>query len=97
MNLEYTGVDVFIVSEKVPVTIAPQLEKPTPHLKLVSISNRGAQIWPGPLPQINLVDVHQCRFEATSGKLNPTDFTELLRAIDTMALSWVHVEKILKR
>ena len=59
------GVDFFIESNEQPNEVA---DKSLPHtmdiVKLVTISNRGTQVWPKGSVFTNLVDQYRCRFES---------------------------------
>ena len=61
------GVDFFIESNEQPQSIA---DKCTTHttdaLKLVTITNRGTQVWPSGSIFTNLVNQYYCRFETVN-------------------------------
>ncbi|NCW12579.1 MAG: NADP-dependent isocitrate dehydrogenase [Chitinophagia bacterium] len=59
------GVDFFIESAEQPQKIADKcLLHATDKLKLVTITNRGTQVWPSGSVFTNLVNQYYCRFEA---------------------------------
>ena len=59
------GVDMFIESSEQPETIADRcLHHGGTKFKLVSISNRGTQVWPTGSRYTNLVNQYNLRFEA---------------------------------
>lgn len=59
------GVDMFLESNEQPHLVAEKCEK---HLnkqfKLVTISNRGTQVWPTGSVFTNLINQYRCRFES---------------------------------
>ena len=59
------GVDLFIASEEQPNEIAKKCQRHAGvKFKLVSISNRGTQVWPTGSVYTNLVNQYNVRFEA---------------------------------
>ena len=69
------GVDMFIESEEQPLQIAKKCERHAGvKFKLVSISNRGTQVWPTGSVYTNLVNQYNARFESLDGDpLNQQD------------------------
>src|SRR6185503_158378 len=69
------GVDMFIESEEQPLVIAKKCERHAGvKFKLVSISNRGTQVWPTGSVFTNLVNQYNARFESLDGEpLNQQD------------------------
>ncbi|KIC92372.1 NADP-dependent isocitrate dehydrogenase [Flavihumibacter sp. ZG627] len=77
------GVDMFIESSEQPMVIA---EKCLLHVgdifKLVTISNRGTQVWPKGSVFTNMVNQYSARFESVGGAaVTQTDILELYRAL----------------
>lgn len=93
-KIQVVGVDVFLVkSDGLP--LPKNLPSPWIH---TLISNRGTKIWPGELPNIELVNVHRCRF-TKNGKFDPVQnqqIHDLLSALVSQGFEWVHVEKLLR-
>lgn len=59
------GVDLFIESAEQPNAVAEKLLQHTGDLfKLVTISNRGTQVWPKGSVYTNLINQYRCRFES---------------------------------
>src|SRR5215213_2633781 len=59
------GVDMFIESEEQPAVIAKKCQRHAGvKFKLVSISNRGTQVWPTGSVYTNLVNQYNVRFES---------------------------------
>ncbi len=59
------GIDFFIESNEQPTEVANKSLKHTMDIvKLVTISNRGTQVWPRGSVFTNLVDQYRCRFES---------------------------------
>lgn len=79
------GVDLFIESPEQPNVVAEQCLRQTGDLfKLVTISNRGTQVWPKGSIYTNLINQYRCRFESTNDMaVTQTDVIELYRRIAT--------------
>jgi isocitrate dehydrogenase len=77
------GVDMFIESNEQPTEVAEKCLKHTLNLfKLVTISNRGTQIWPKGSMFTNLVNTYACRFESIGdASLTQTDIIELYKRL----------------
>lgn len=77
------GVDMFIESNEQPGAVAEKCLKHTRDLfKLVTISNRGTQVWPKGSVFTNLVNQYTCRFESIGEvPLTQTDILELYRRL----------------
>jgi len=75
------GVDMFIESNEQPNIIAEKCLQHTLDLfKLVTISNRGTQVWPKGSMYTNLVNTYACRFESVGEvAVTQTDIIELYR------------------
>jgi isocitrate dehydrogenase len=73
------GVDLFIESAEQPTEVAEKCLKHTLDLfKLVTISNRGTQVWPKGSIFTNLVNQYRCRFESVGdAPLSQKDIIEL--------------------
>ena len=81
INESIIGVDMFIESNEQPLVIAEKCLKHTFGLfKLVTISNRGTQVWPTGSMFTNLVNTYACRFESVGEvPVTQTDIIELYR------------------
>lgn len=79
------GVDLFIESTEQPNGVAERALRQTGDLfKLVTISNRGTQVWPKGSIFTNLVNQFRCRFETTNDMaVTQTDIIELYRRMAT--------------
>jgi len=80
------GVDVFMRHEDMPTP--PEAIGP---FTLRTISNRGTKIWPGPQPNILLVDEFRCRYVG-EGAVTRTDVTALLDDLTSRGFDWGHIE-----
>jgi len=82
-NEKIAGVDLFIESAEQPNPVAEKCLKLTGDLfKLVTISNRGTQVWPKGSVFTNLVNQYRCRFESVGETaLTQTDVLELQKRI----------------
>jgi len=77
------GVDMFIESNEQPNAVAEKCLKHTLDLfKLVTISNRGTQVWPKGSVFTNLINQYRCRFESVGeAALTQTDILELYKRL----------------
>ncbi len=77
------GVDVFLESNEQPNMVAEKCLKHTLDLfKLVTISNRGTQVWPKGSVFTNLVNQYRCRFESVGDvALTQVDIVELYKRL----------------
>jgi len=77
------GVDLFIESAEQPTEVAEKCLQHTLDLfKLVTISNRGTQVWPKGSIFTNLVNQYRCRFESVGDvPLSQTDIIELYKRV----------------
>jgi isocitrate dehydrogenase len=84
-NEQIIGVDLFIESAEQPNAVAEKCLHHTLDLfKLVTISNRGTQVWPKGSVFTNLVNQYRCRFESIGDEpVTQTDILELLKRMAT--------------
>jgi isocitrate dehydrogenase len=77
------GVDMFIESNEQPQAVAEKCLKHTLDVfKLVTISNRGTQVWPKGSVFTNLVNQYACRFESVGDSpVTQTDIVELYKRL----------------
>lgn len=77
------GVDLFIESAEQPNAVAEKCLKHTGDLfKLVTISNRGTQVWPKGSVFTNIVNQYRCRFESVGEEARTqVDIFELTRRL----------------
>ena len=77
------GVDMFIESTEQPNAVAEKCLRHTGHLfRLVTISNRGTQVWPTGSVFTNLVNQFRCRFESINEEaLTQTAIIELYKSL----------------
>lgn len=77
------GADMFIESNEQPNDVADKCLQVTGSLfKLVTISNRGTQVWPKGSVFTNLVNQYRCRFESIGDEeLTQTDILELYKQL----------------
>lgn len=81
------GVDVFVRNDGMPTPPAK-----VGNLELSLISNRGTKIYPGPTPDIYLVDQFRLRYKSTELVSND-DIYKLLAEISKQ-YEWMHIEKL---
>jgi len=89
------GVDIFVEN---PLGI-PKMPEQVGKLKLQMISNRGTKVYPGPKPDIWLVDHHRCRYIAIDENENfinigDDEIFNLIREISAAGIKWMHIEKL---
>ena len=78
------GVDFFIESTDQPTAIAEICEKHiTDKIKLVTITNRGTQVWPTGSIFTNLVNQYYCRFETVNNA--PLSQDEIIQLYSALA------------
>lgn len=79
VNEKIVGVDMFIESDEQPLQVAQECEQHAgKKFKLISISNRGTQVWPTGSVYTNLVNQYNARFESLNGNtLTQQDIIEL--------------------
>ena len=77
------GVDMFIESNLQPLVIAEKCLHHTADIfKLVTISNRGTQVWPKGSSFTNLVNQYACRFESVGEvAVTQVDILELYKRL----------------
>jgi isocitrate dehydrogenase len=83
LQVSIVGVDMFIESNLQPTAVAEKCLQHTGQLfKLVTISNRGTQVWPKGSSFTNLVNQYGCRFECVGDvPLTQVDILELYRRL----------------
>jgi isocitrate dehydrogenase len=82
-NEVIVGVDLFIESSEQPTAVAEKCLRHTGDLfNLVTISNRGTQVWPKGSVFTNLVNQYRCRFESVgNAPLTQVDIIELYKSL----------------
>jgi isocitrate dehydrogenase len=77
------GVDMFIESNEQPTVVAEKCLRHTLDVfKLVTVSNRGTQVWPKGSVFTNLVNQYACRFESVGdAPVTQTDVIELYKRL----------------
>ena len=82
-QVSIVGVDMFIESNLQPLVIAEKCLHHTADIfKLVTISNRGTQVWPKGSSYTNLVNQYACRFESLGDvPVTQVDILELYRRL----------------
>ena len=82
-RVSIVGVDMFVESNLQPTIIAEKCLNHTADIfKLVTISNRGTQVWPKGSSFTNLVNQYCCRFESLGGEaVTQVDIMELYKRL----------------
>lgn len=82
-RVSIVGVDMFVESNLQPTIIAEKCLTHTADIfKLVTISNRGTQVWPKGSSFTNLVNQYCCRFESLGGEaVTQVDIMELYKRL----------------
>lgn len=89
------GVDVFVeytgTPEALHATVAPLGNA---QLELTFISNRGAKVWPDPIPETVLVDHWRCRFLAKTSTVSHNEVAQLLARIGQAKIDFVEAANL---
>jgi isocitrate dehydrogenase len=85
------GADVFVEHAH---GLPPMPEQVGPFT-LRLMSNRGTKVWPGPTPDILIIDHHRCRYVA-DGEVTRKDVLHLLSDITARGIVWCQVEMLNK-
>jgi isocitrate dehydrogenase len=82
-SIDIVGVDFFIESIEQPKEVADKCLQHTLNLfKLVTISNRGTQVWPSGSVFTNLINQYRCRFESIGDvPITQVDVLELYKRL----------------
>lgn len=80
------GLDVFVHHDGLP-KMPEQLGRFTLRL----MSNRGTKVWPGPTPDILMVDHFRCRYVAEN-PISRQDALGVLTELTAQNVEWLHVE-----
>lgn len=94
---QLVGVDVFLDwSGKDPNTLGESLRVTgNSRLGLKMITNRGAKVWPGGLPETFCTDHWRCRFQAADDSLpTPQDLIELLTRVHEHGFECIKTENL---
>ncbi len=89
-TIKTVGLDIFVRQADMPSPIKELLA----GFELVSIANRGTQIWPGNAPKIELTDVHRLRFLYRGNGEAPC--VAVLTELEKRGYEWVQIEKLLE-
>jgi len=93
---EIVGIDVFVQwSAGTPDDLGALLQKCDGNgLALQMITSRGVKVWPGYLPETQLVDHWRCRFMATTGSVGNLQTVDLLRRVVEGGLDVIKTENL---
>ncbi|MFN4985480.1 MAG: isocitrate/isopropylmalate family dehydrogenase [Ignavibacteria bacterium] len=80
------GLDVFVHNDGLP-----QMPETLGRFTLRLMSNRGTKVWPGPTPDILLVDHFRCRYVA-EGSVTRQEALGVLADLTAQGKEWLHVE-----
>lgn len=80
------GLDVFVHNDGLP-----QMPETLGRFTLRLMSNRGTKVWPGPTPDILLVDHFRCRYVA-DGSITRQEALEVLTELTHQGKHWLHIE-----
>jgi len=86
MNLH--GVDIFIWS-----STTPEVPKEIGKFTLILISNRGTKIYPGPAPEIELLDWPRTRYCCDS-VVTDAEVDEIVQKISALGFTWTKCQKL---
>jgi hypothetical protein len=80
------GLDVFVHHDGLP-TMPEELGR----FRLRLMSNRGTKVWPGPTPDILLVDHFRCRYVA-DGSITRQEAMAVVSDLTAKGVEWMHIE-----
>ena len=94
-EVKVVGIDLFFTHSQFAKSV-PKLQEKYGSLKPVLLSNRGAKVWPGKAPPLDMTDLFCCRFQSTTdgGAVTSNDILTLLKDVEAQGWSWNHVEKL---
>lgn len=84
---ELRGADVFVDYKDG----LPAMPETVGRFSLRLMSNRGTKVWPGPTPDILLVDHYRCRYVA-DGPVSREEVLDLVTQVNKAGFVWMHVE-----
>jgi NAD-dependent isocitrate dehydrogenase len=90
-NWKCDGIDIFVKSNGLP-----KMTENFGGFSLKTISNRGTKVYPGPMPDILLVDWFTCRY-AANGEFGDAEIARLLEHVTSLGYEWTHVEKLFSK
>lgn len=82
------GVDVYIWQQD-----QPALPKEFGPFTLKLISNRGTKVYPGPAPEMDLIDWYRCRFTSEQ-EVKDTQVDELVQELTKQGFTWTKTQKL---
>ncbi|MEB3236674.1 MAG: isocitrate/isopropylmalate family dehydrogenase [Candidatus Sericytochromatia bacterium] len=88
--LETRGLDIFV--EHQDLAVLPPVPPEAGGMRLAMISNRGTKVWPGPLPDIRMVNWYRCRY-VSDAAVSEADVMAALSAVANVC-TWVHIERL---
>src|SRR6218665_1304549 len=92
-KIQVVGVDIFVIHKGVPA-----VKDTYGSLKPVTITNRGAKVWPGKVPPLDMTDSFCIRFKGARSddqEVTSEEIIALLKDLESTGLQWNHVEKLL--
>ncbi|MBV6457771.1 MAG: Isocitrate dehydrogenase [NADP] [Fimbriimonadaceae bacterium] len=84
------GVDVYIWSDT-----TPDVPKNHGGFELKLISNRGTRIYPGPAPEMDLLDWPRCRFVSET-EVTDADIDALVNHLTGLGFRWTKCQKLFR-
>ncbi len=84
------GVDIFIWSAE-----TPDVPKEFGPFTLDLISNRGTRIYPGPAPEMDLLDWPRCRYLCEE-EVTHDQIDELVNKITSLGYRWTKCQKLFR-
>lgn len=84
------GVDVYIWHPE-----TPDIPKEFGPFTLNLISNRGTRVYPGPAPEMDLLDWPRCRYLA-EGEVSHEQIDELVAHLTGLGWKWTKTQKLFK-
>jgi NAD-dependent isocitrate dehydrogenase len=82
------GFDIFVEYRN----LLPPLPQKIGRFELVMMSNRGTKVWPGPTPNLLMVDVFRCRYRAEADNVTMEEIRQAIGEIEAAGFHWMHIE-----
>lgn len=88
--MQLHGVDIYIWQDDLP-----DLPKQHGPLSLLLISNRGTKCYPGPVPEMDLIDWYRCRFFSEE-VIDHSTIDALMQEISNQGFVWTKAQKLFR-
>lgn len=91
---ELVGVDVYLYSLETSEQIVHRIQRASEGiLPLTLMTNRGAKVWPGGIPETFCIEHWRCRFE-NKGRIDPQALLKLLESLTKAGFDIIQTENL---